>query len=239
MNGTIQKIKISSFNCEIYLPEKYSISYEKYPVVYVNGEGNTGGLMDRIEPHFHYACKPFILIGIEPHNWNSDFTPWPAPALTKKTEAFNGEADNYLRKLIYEIKPFVDENYRTRKEPNNTALLGYSLAGLAAVYAMYKTSVFGKIGSISTSMWYDDFIEFLENNKPVSNETKVYMSLGKSEEKSRNQRMAMVGDCTRRAFYVLKSQLSVKENLILQWNNGGHFTDILERFEKAVVWLMR
>lgn len=239
MNGIIQKIEISSFNCEIYLPEKYNISDEKYSVVYVNGEGEIGEFIEKIEPHFDCDCKPFIFVGIEPQNWNSDFTPWPAPALTKKTEAFKGEADNYLRKLTHEIKPFVDESYRTRKEPNNTALVGYSLAGLAAVYAMYKTSVFGKIASISTSMWYDGFIEFLEKSNPVSNDTKVYMSLGKSEEKSRNQRMAKVGDCTRKAFDVLKSQLSVKENLILEWNNGGHFTDISERFEKAVVWLMR
>lgn len=239
MKGTIQKIEISSFNCEIYLPEKYSISDEKYPVVYVNGEKDISEIMNKIEPHFNNNCKPFILVGVEPHNWSSDFTPWPAPALTKKTEAFKGEADNYLFKLTHEIKPFVDENCRTRKEPNNTALVGYSLSGLAAVYAMYKTSDFGKIGSISTSMWYDDFIGFLENNKPVSNEAKVYMSLGKSEEKSRNQRMGRVGDCTRRAFDAFKSQLLVKENLILEWNNGGHFTDIPERFEKALVWLMR
>lgn len=239
MNGTIKKIQISSFNCEIYLPEKYNISHERYPIVYVNGEGDISEFMEKIEPHFNYDCQPFILLGIEPHNWNSDFTPWAAPALTKKTEAFEGEADNYLHKLIYEIKPFVDENYRTKEEPNDTALVGYSLAGLAAVYAMYKTSVFGKIASISTSMWYDGFIEFLEKSKPVSNETKVYMSLGKSEEKSRNQRMASVGDCTRRAFDILKSKLLVKENLILQWNEGGHFTDIPDRFEKAVVWLMR
>lgn len=238
MNGTIQKIKISSFNCEIYLPEKYNICDKKYPVIYVNGEGNISELIEKIESHFDYDCQSFILVGIEPHNWNRDYTPWPAPALTKKTEAFKGEADKYLYKLIYEIKPFVDQNYRTRKEPNNTALIGYSLAGLAAIYTMYKTSVFGKIGSISTSMWYDGFIEFLEKSKLVSNETKVYMSLGKSEGKSRNQRMAMVADCTLRAFDVLKSQLSVKENLIFEWNNGGHFIDIPERFEKAVVWLM-
>ncbi|MFL0250687.1 alpha/beta hydrolase [Clostridium neuense] len=239
MNGTINKLKISSFNCEVYLPASYNFSDNNYQVVYVNGEGNISELIGKIEPHFDYNCQPFILIGIEPQNWNSDFTPWPAPALTKKTEAFKGEADNYLHKLIYEIKPFIDENYRTKEEPNNTALVGYSLAGLVAVYAMYKTSVFGKIASISTSMWYDGFIEFLKKNKPVSNETKVYMSLGKSEEKSRNQRMAMVGDCTRRAFDILKNQLSVKASLTLQWNNGGHFTDIPERFEKALVWLMR
>lgn len=239
MNGTIQKIKINGFNCAIYLPEKYSISDEKYPVVYVNGEKDISEIMDKIEPHFKHDCQPFILVGIEPHNWNSDYTPWPATALTKKTETFKGEADNYLYKLIHDIKPFVDENYRTIRESNNTALVGYSLAGLAALYAMYKTSTFGKIGSISTSMWYDGFIKFLEKSKPVSNKTKVYMSLGKTEEKSRNQRMAMVGDCTRRAFDLLKIQLSVKENLTFEWNNGGHFADIPERFEKAVVWLMK
>ncbi|MCD2346113.1 alpha/beta hydrolase [Clostridium guangxiense] len=238
MNGTIQKIEISSFNCEIYLPEQYNVSDEKYPVVYVNGEKDISEIMNKIELHFKHDCQSFILVGIESHNWNSDYTPWPAPALTKKAEAFKGEADNYLYKLIYEVKPFIDENYRTKPEPHSTVIVGYSLAGLAALYTLYKTSSFGKIGSISTSMWYDGFIEFMEANRPVSNKAKVYMSLGKIEEKSRNQRIAKVGDCTRRAFHILKSQLSVKENLTFELNNGGHFMDIPKRFEKALLWLM-
>lgn len=51
--------------------------------------------------------------------------------------------------------------------------------------------------------------------------------------------MAKVGECTRRAFDILKGQLSDKENLILQWNAGGHFKEIPERFERAIVWLLK
>ncbi|PJI09535.1 MULTISPECIES: alpha/beta hydrolase [Clostridium] len=239
MKGNIHKIKIGNFNCEIYLPEGYDSSNEKYSVVYINGEGNISEIMGKIEPYFHSECKTFITIGIEAQNWNSNYTPWPAPALTKKTEEFKGEANIYLHKLIYEIKPFIDENYRTKSEPYNTALIGYSLAGLAALYALYKTSIFGRIGSISTSMWYDGWIEFMEENSPLNKNAKVYISLGKAEEKSRNQRMAKVGDCTRKAFNILRDELQAQENLILQWNNGGHFTEIPKRFQSALIWLMK
>lgn len=238
MKGSIQKVKICDLNCEIYLPEGYNFSYNRYPVIYVNGESELDEFIDKVEPHFNCDCQEFILVGIESQNWNKDYTPWPAQALTKKTGDFEGEADAYLNKLVYEIKAFVDSNYRTKVEPHDTALIGYSLAGLAAIYAMYKTSTFGKIASISSSMWYDGWIEFMEKNIPLNNKEKVYISLGKGEEKSRNQRMARVGDHTRRAFEILKKQLSTS-NLTLQWNNGGHFTEIPSRFESALLWLMK
>ena len=67
---------------------------------------------------------------------------------------------------------------------------------------------------------------------------RVYMSLGRGEERSRNQRMAKVGECTRKATFLLEEQLEFKGNIILEWNNGGHFSDLLSRFKKALLWLM-
>jgi len=34
-----------------------------------------------------------------------------------------------------------------------------------------------------------------------------------------------------------KEQLEFKENLMLEWNDGGHFSDISNRFKKAMLWL--
>lgn len=238
MKGNIEKINLCDTNCQIYLPEKYQSSQECYSVVYLNGEDNIEEIMERVEPYFDKVCRPFILLSIESEDWGRDYTPWAAPALDKKSEPFHGEAANYIEFLTKVIKPFMDENYKTKKESFNTALLGYSLGGLAALYSMYKTEAFGKIGSLSASMWYDGWIEFMKKNHPLNENIKLYISLGKSEEKSRNQRMAKVGNCTRAAFDILKNQLSMEENIILNWNEGGHFTEIPDRFKKALIWLM-
>jgi Predicted hydrolase of the alpha/beta superfamily len=58
------------------------------------------------------------------------------------------------------------------------------------------------------------------------------------DEHSRNQRMAKVGNCTREAALILEEQLEFKGNLILEWNDGGHFSEISNRFMRALLWLM-
>lgn len=239
MRGTIENLSVLGRECTLYLPKEYETSDKCYPVVYVNGYDIDQEIMENIEAYFGVNCREFILLSIKSEDWNREFSPWPAPALTKKSEPFVGGALEYLNLLINNIKPFIDNNYKTKPEPSNTTLMGYSLGGLVALYALYTNDSFGNIGSLSGSLWYDGWIEFIKSNTPVEPETKVYMSLGRGEERSRNQRMAKVGNCTRETTSILEKQLTTKENILLEWNDGGHFTETQERFKKALLWLMR
>lgn len=238
MKGTIQNFKINGHECTVYLPEEYYMSGMYFPVVYMNGGDNIPEIIGDIEPHFNKECNFFMLVSVQSNNWNADYTPWTAAALSEKSDKFGGCADSYLFSLTNNIKPFIDANYRTKPEPENTALVGYSLGGLAALYALYKSASFGKIGSLSGSLWYDGWIEFMESNTPLNTASKIYLSLGKGEERSRNQRMSKVGSCTRKAAEILVQQLEFKDNLLLEWNNGGHFTEVSKRFQRALLWLM-
>jgi predicted alpha/beta superfamily hydrolase len=68
-----------------------------------------------------------------------------------------GKADDYLRFLIGEIKPFMDARFRTRRSPVNTGIGGSSLGGLLSLYAGLKhPNVFGKLAVMSPSVWWDD-----------------------------------------------------------------------------------
>ena len=137
------------------------------------------------------------------------------------------------------IKGFIDENYRTKKEPEYSSLIGYSLAGLTALYGLYQSSAFKRIASISGSLWYDDFTSFMKRNKPKVKDVKVYLSLGLNEEKSRNPRMALVGERTKDAFQILKKDLEGEGEVLLEWNPGGHFDEVTLRYQKALLWLMK
>lgn len=238
MNGTIDNSTICGREYSLYLPEGYCARDIRYPVVYINGEDSIDEIIEIIEPHFNDNYRPFIMVSIKSANWNEDFSPWLAPALTKKDEPFAGRASEYINFVSNILKPFIDKNYRTKPEPENTAMIGYSLGGLAALYALYTCGTFGRIGSLSSSMWYDGWVEFMDSRMPANSHAKVYLSLGRNEEHSRNQRMASVGECTRKAAEILKRQLAFPKNVILEWNNGGHFTEITERFEKVLLWLM-
>lgn len=238
MKGNIEKLSILERECSLYLPQEYGISDKRYPVIYINGYDIEQELMEDIESHFGMDCCEFILLSIMSEEWNKEFTPWPAQPLSKKSEPFEGGALEYLNFLANSIKPFIDNHYKTKPEPSNTVLMGYSLGGLTSLYALYTIDCFGKIGTLSGSLWYDGLIEFMNSHTPANTHTKVYMSLGRGEERSRNQRMAKVGECTRKTALILEKQLAFKENVILEWNDGGHFTKVPERFKKAFLWIM-
>jgi predicted alpha/beta superfamily hydrolase len=238
MKGNIQNLAIAGYECTLYLPPKYYINDVSYPVVYINGEDNIQEIMEDLEAHFGVDCSEFIALSVISENWNEEFTPWTAPPLSKKSESFKGGAAGYLNVLANTIKPFIDEHYKAKPEPSDTALIGYSLGGLTALYALYTINAFGKIGSMSGSLWYDGWIEFMGAHMPVNAFSRVYMSLGTGEERSRNQRMAKVGNCTRKAAIILEEQLESKENVILEWNDGGHFSELPNRFKRALLWLM-
>lgn len=237
MKGTIQKQTIGGRDCALYLPAEYE-SGRRYPVVYINGTDELQDIVDILEPHFEKECVSFIIVNTETVNWNDDLTPWPAPALTKKTGAFGGQADAYLDVLVSAIKPYIDHHFNTKPEPEDTTLMGYSLGGLTALYALYKYGVFGKIGSLSGSLWYDNWLDFMASHQPLNTAAKVYMSLGTKEQESKNVRMAAVGKCTEKAADILEGQLRDQSNLIFEWNDGGHFTEIPRRYCRALLWLM-
>lgn len=237
MISQIQELQISGMDCRLYLPPSYDAGREYYPVIYVNGEIPMEEILTDLVKFDRRT--DFLLLSVKPESWNDDFTPWAAPAFRMGEDAPRGRADAYLSCLTEKIKPYVDTHYRTKPEPEHTALSGYSLGGLTAIYAIYKTSVFGVIASLSGSLWFDGFCEFMEREKPLRTDLRVYFSLGKKESRSKNLRMGRAAECTQRAREILAEQLERSdryERVCFEWNEGGHFHDIEGRFAKAIVW---
>ncbi len=232
MEQRIEELQIAGFCCRLYLPPDYGEGTQRYPTMYVNGEIPLEEILTKLVKMG--VQTDFILLSIQPKNWNDDFTPWAALAFRTGEDAPQGRADAYLACLTKEIKPYMDTHYRTKPEPQHTALFGYSLGGLTAVYALYKTDVFGTAASLSGSLWYDGFCEWMEGEKLLRTDLWVYLSLGKKEERSKNPRMAKVAECTQQAKEILAVQL--KNQVHFEWNEGGHFHDIEGRFAKAILW---
>lgn len=234
----ITQMQIAGLSCNLFLPKGYDESNRNYPVIYANGEIPIEEIITELSKSGQKA--DFILLSVKPKSWNDDFTPWSAPAFRKGEDAPLGRADAYIACLTEEIKPYIDRNYRTQPEPESTILLGYSLGGLTAVYAVYRTDAFGIVGSLSGSFWYDGFCEFVEREEPLRKDLKVYFSLGKKESQSRNPRMSKVAECTQKARDILENQLGAQneqadaQNVFFEWNEGGHFHEIPKRFAKAI-----
>lgn len=175
----------------------------------------------------------FTLATINIVDWNSDLSPWAIPPVYKNDEPFTGGADAYLETLTEEIIPTIIRELGN--EPEYIALAGYSLAGLFAVYAMYRTDRFAKIASASGSLWYPGFMDFVKAHKPAALPEKLYLSLGDKEARARNQIMATVEQNTVDLYEHYKS-LGVEA--VFEMNPGNHFQDAAQRMAKGIVWLI-
>ena len=164
----------------------------------------------------------FMLAAFRVNDWNTDLSPWEAPAVFGK-DGFGGRASETLQEI---------ENYCEDKK-KTFFIGGYSLAGLFSLWAAYQSNRFSGVAAASPSVWFPDFTEYMKTHTIKTG--KVYLSLGDREEKVKNPIMATVGERIRAAHEILKEQ---KVNTILEWNEGNHFKDPELRTAKAFSWVL-
>ncbi len=167
--------------------------------------------------------EDFRLITFKINDWNRQLSPWEAPAVFGREGFGNGAADT-----LREILEYCGDRTKTYY------LGGYSLAGLFALWAAYRTDRFQGIAAASPSMWFPGFSEFMKENEIRTR--RVYLSLGDREAKTRNPVMSTVGDRIREAHALLCGQ---GIDCTLEWNAGNHFVDSDKRTAKAFLWVMK
>jgi predicted alpha/beta superfamily hydrolase len=167
-------------------------------------------------------------------DWNLDMSPWPASTVFKDGEDFGGGADAFLALLTGKIVPEVE--MKLRCEPERRGIVGYSLSGLFALYALYKTELFNLAGSISGSLWFDGWIRFMDGNAIKAASPKIYLSLGDKEKRAGNARMAAVESCTLKAEELLKMQGA---EVLFELNLGNHFVNAPERIARGIRRLLQ
>lgn len=173
--------------------------------------------------------KQFSLIAFKIEYWNNELSPWKAPPAFGN-KSFGSGSRETLEFIESRLIPTVKEKYDFSDDVK-VILGGYSLAGLFSLWSAYKSNTFLGIAAASPSVWFSGWEEFMNNNTPLSNI--IYLSLGDTEEKTKNKVMSAVGDNIRKQEELLKND---NINTILEWNKGGHFSDSDLRVAKAFVW---
>ena len=175
----------------------------------------------------------FPLLCINNLNWQKDMCPWDSPALIKNERDFIGGADEYLFLLEKEIIPRAVEILG--EEPTYYALAGYSLAGLFALYAGYRSPLFSRIASVSGSLWYPDFVSFAKEKKMLRTPEKLYFSLGTEEAKTKH---AVLSTIERKTRELVEHYQSSGYCVNFEQNPGNHFCEVEQRIEKGIRWIM-
>lgn len=179
------------------------------------------------------VVSPFALVSIDGVDWNRDLSPWPAPKIFLSGNAFSGGADAYLNTFLSEILPVAEALLDA--PPAVRALAGYSMGGLFALYAMYKVDWFGRFASMSGSLWYDGFSDYMESHAPAGKPERVYLSLGSAEKRTNNARLATVENCTLQA----KARLTaLGVPTVYEAQPGGHSADVPKRLVDGLLSLL-
>lgn len=192
-----------------------------------------GNEPQRMRDALEQLGAPVILAAFEITDWDRQLSPWRAPAAFG-AEELGGEGEKTLDWLTREYLPYLRQRC-----PHSTdaVIMGYSLAGLFALWALYETPALQGAVCCSGSLWIEGWEAYADAH-PLPAGRAVYLSLGGREEKTRNPIMASVGDRTRAQEKRLKlAQPPVR--CALEWNPGGHFADPVGRLIKGVRWMLR
>ncbi|MCY1633789.1 alpha/beta hydrolase [Marinifilum sp. D737] len=188
---------VSARTIEVLLPPNYDEN-KKYPVLYMHdgqmlfdasitwNQQEWGvdevvyGLIDA------NIIRPVIVVGVWFGDRYAEYMPnKPKNEIqkVKRTDKFKGEivSDQYLKFLVEELKPFIDEKYNTLKGVEDTFILGSSMGGLISCYAISEyPDVFGGAACMSTHWPALDgvFLGYVEKNLPDPKSHKIYFDYG-------------------------------------------------------------
>ncbi|MCM1144993.1 MAG: alpha/beta hydrolase-fold protein [Lachnoclostridium sp.] len=226
-----EKVCRESFVIENRKVEVYPSPMPDSPVVYLHTFSEEGGQV--YEALYDSGCPDFTLVAISGLEWNHDMAPWDIPPVWKGDVPCTGGADKYLQLLTDKILPRAEN-----LAPGQVlwrGLAGYSLAGLFALYSMYQTGLFTRIASMSGSLWFPGFQEYVFSHEMKNLPECLYLSLGGKECKTRNPYLKTVQECTEqiKAFYVQKGI-----HTVLQMNPGNHYKDVVSRTAAGVAWIL-
>lgn len=190
---------------DVWLPPSYGKDpSRRYPVLYMHDGQNL------FDPALSYigvdwgldeaitnlsaagALREVIVVGI----WNTPkrFEEYmPAKALTEAAALPDGwpdmawmrkqkvVADDYLRFLVQELKPWVDATYRTLPGRADTSIMGSSMGALISLYAIAEyPDVFGGAGCVSIHWPLGDGIvaDWFAQHLPPRDGHRIYFDYG-------------------------------------------------------------
>lgn len=210
VTGTVIKVEdfasdyVKPRHLEIWLPPSYDAALDaRYPVLYMHDGQN---LFDPAQSQYSQTdwgvdeamtrlieqgkVREAIVVGI----WSTDLRNpeyFPEKAADAYADRFYDEfpefdadaiqSDNYLRFVVHELKPYVDETYRTKTGRDDTFIMGSSMGGLISAYAISEyPEVFGGAGCVSTHFPMGDgaIVEYLSDKLPDPATHKLYFDYG-------------------------------------------------------------
>jgi predicted alpha/beta superfamily hydrolase len=178
---------------QVYLPAQYMEQKERrFPVFYLHDgqnlfDGRTSYIpgktwrahttADRLSAEGQ--MRPAILVGVANTGLRrlAEYTP------TRDMKMGGGEGRRYGRLLVEELKPWIDQSFRTLAGAEDTALGGSSLGGLISLFLGWEyPAVFSRLAVMSPSLWWDhrSILSILNQPGPKP-DLRIWLDMGTAE----------------------------------------------------------
>ena len=236
----------------VWLPPGYDETDRRYPVVYMHDGGNAflrsrafagaswevGEAMSRLAQQGYPAIV--VAVPCSPDRRGEEYSQYPHAKLG------GGQAAEYVRFFVEELKPAIDATLRTDPGPESSVVLGSSLGAVVSAYLWQsRPGVFGGIGLFSPAFWWPgeqamvDLEEFLEHPTSLQdNGTRVYVDVGGREEPGEPEiEAAYVRDAERLVRALRTADIPTR---YLYDSAARHVErEWAKRFPAAIDWLLR
>ena len=177
----------------IWIPEDYEDHPEKrYGVLYMfdghnifRDEDATFGKSWGMEHYLQETGKDLIIVAVEcNHEGNNRLMEYsPVTYRNKKHGFIPGKAPVYMKWLVTQLKPYVDQTLRTYPNREHTSLAGSSMGGLIALYGVSAYNhIFRQAACLSPSLWVAPckMMTLLSRTRYTS-DTVIFLSYGQNE----------------------------------------------------------
>ncbi|NRA49411.1 MAG: T9SS type A sorting domain-containing protein [Phaeodactylibacter sp.] len=209
----------------IYLPPDYNTSDATYPVLYMHDGQNLFDAAtaafgewevdESLNALFQDGDPGVIVVGIDNGGGLrlNEYSPWINPSYG------GGEGAAYVDFIVETLKPYIDDNYRTRPEREATGIMGSSMGGLISLYAAIEhQDVFSKAGVFSASFWFAsacyDHVAAIGKQEDM----RIYLIAG-AQEGSGNQQVI---DMLQMEATLLSAGFSASEINAISHSDGEH-----------------
>lgn len=227
----------------VYLPPGYENSGLRYPVLYMHDGQN---LFDQKTSHcgawgvgriLDGLCRKkktpgAIVVGIDnggPKRWD-EYSPWGKADGTGRCSG-----DKYARFLVEDLKPLIDEKFRTVPGRESTGIAGSSLGAIISFYAAFRyPEVFSRAGVFSPyfRFAFADAKDLVQRVR-LPGGLRVYMDVGTKEGEPKE---AYLKD-TRAMAAVLSGKEGVTQKFVVDKGGRHNEKDWARRFPAAFLWL--
>ncbi|MBQ8095280.1 MAG: alpha/beta hydrolase [Clostridia bacterium] len=199
------------FRRRVYIctPPSYSTNPDTYyPVLYLfDGQnlfydrdasfGKSWNLAEYVEK----SDPECILVGIESNPFGnerlSEYSPFTHN--TPELGYIHGTARTTISWLLNELKPAIDESFRSMPDRDHTFIGGSSMGGLISLFGITAyNSEFSRALCLSPSLWVNpDKVRQMISNSKIEPHTLVYMDYGSEEMSNHAATFDALLECTR------------------------------------------